>query len=358
MSNILGAVAATVVTVGVTNVIQSRRAYNTAQHWNSPLSRLGRSAILTGYTTNAINRTFTAINDVAAPDWITLPSPSALGGIERFTVISGEHLAMVETALGEDYIGAVRRVDEHAWKLSQQVDGTPVHRIVCRADTTDELRELPGPSGTPVTVTALPWLGGLLRRSLDRHTQPQPVDPHFRQLLSTTERIVVEHGNTYVRLTRELVQPTTAGYAAHPWWIVKDLYLDDGIPGTPRPGTRWPDRRLRRALSRQRHSADRHRRQRLHLATARLPAHLRRHPSHRHQRPHRTPVRTGPRRGAVPDRLPTDRVADFIRTTTVRGLQQHEVSMLYTPLPGWHRRPEPVGDGVSISNRMPQPTAP
>jgi len=226
MAHLIRALAYGAVEGSVQNHLAQRRAVEQQARWHSPLSRLGRCGIFSIRAENAVVGVLNAVADASQNRWRVASDVRYLdnrGGADELLVFGNGRMVVVRAVMGTDYSAAVARVDYGAQAVcAVGMPEADVSRIVCRADTTDEPRPLPGPSGSEVMVTGLPWLSGLLRRELDRVAGAASEVP---------EALQEPFSRAWWRLDQKwtLSQQSLRCLAAQSWWVAKDLYLDDGI---------------------------------------------------------------------------------------------------------------------------------
>jgi hypothetical protein len=222
VAHIFGALIGTAVGTVVANEVHKGRERAALARRLSPHGRLGLSGI-------ASLRYYHAAEDVydmtcEAGDWFVLRG-ARLGRHEMpFVVISDDWAVVVNPMIGADHVGGVRAADEAAAVLTAWTapDPLPVTSILCRADTEDEPRDVPGPSGGTVTITGLPWLTGVLRQrigAVDRRTPgPESLDEPFTSGSWRSSRRYALYWAAVGRLP------------ARDWWVVPRLMLDDAYP--------------------------------------------------------------------------------------------------------------------------------
>jgi hypothetical protein len=205
-----------------------------------------------------------------------------------------------------------------------------VHTFVCRADSSDEPREVPGPSGSPVTVAGLPWLDGCLRRRLGYSPLATRAPDEVRPLVEAAQWRTGEQSDLAGAALRWL--------PPQQWWIIQDLYLDDGHPSTVDLVVAGPSGVFAIDFSM---TCDDESIARVSLHASRLRAYL----------PHvevlpmivsesAAATRSGPKDRAgypIPCVKPGQALA-FIRNIRRRGPMPYEIATLNAPNPGWGRQ--------------------
>ncbi len=329
----------TAITTGIHN---SRERAATA-HWYSPLSRLGRCGIFSLRAWEARDLVLRAVSD-AGLDTCQVAYDLRLPGtnIGQILAAGPQGVAVVESLIGDDHITAVRRAGDASLALSTLAgEDFPVYAFVCRAELEEEPRQLPGPSGNPVTVTGLPWLSGLLRRQLAYSTVDRPL-PDRLDLPLVAAQWRADHQRLLASRAVRQLPPQW-------WWLIEDLYLDDRNPGTADLVVAGPGGVFVIDFSM---TGDDDAVARVCLQAGRLRGYL----------PHVdvlpmivsesvTTTRYGPNDPAgypVAWLNPSHALA-FIEGTRRRGLATHEIGILNTPAPGWIRRVtvEPSGEIVT-----------
>jgi len=331
----LGSILAT----AAANQARNSRARAEAAQWHSPLGQLGRCGILSLRIRKALDDTLHQAYEAALPDGLVgndvrLP----WGGALPIVVAVGGRAAVVEPVIGPDVVAAVQRADEASTALAALTSpGYVSATLVCRADTEEEPRALPGPSGRSVTVTGLSWLSGLLRQRLsDAGTTELPAA--LAEPFAAAEWRARHQWNLSRAAARALPSPW--------WWFIRDLYLDDG--GEPidlalaGPGgvfaVKFSMSGTGDCLARVSGQCERLRRYLFRsdvvpvVATATAPA-----------------VRFGPSdaAGNPVAWLDPQHLLGFLSSVRRRGVVPQDVAMLNAPAHGWYRRLEAGPDGAA-----------
>jgi hypothetical protein len=200
-----------------------RRAIARRAH---PLTRLGIAGILSTrveWAAKDVREVLLAVQEVdwALSEGIRLPNGASAGvAVARLR----NRALVIELSLDGYAPGDVARADSAAWTVSA-LDGhrLSVAPILCVIGAQPEVepRNLPGPSGNPVTVAGPSWLRGVLRQCVGapRALPGAPPEGLIKAMAVANDGHVMRNGQ-YCDLLQAL-NPAC-------WWIVERLFLDDG----------------------------------------------------------------------------------------------------------------------------------
>lgn len=347
MAYLMGA-ALGIATGAIIDTVQQRnvqqRVLQQQTHWRSPLSRLGRCGIFSLRVTDAVGEVVSKIAEADTGEWSyanDVRCDGSQAGVDQLVIYVDGRAAVIQAILHADYPAAVRLADLGVQAVSLAAGRRlPVSAYVCRVDAADEPRTLPGPSGSEVTVTGLPWLSGLLRRRLV--SDPDDADgviDHDGGAPSGL-RLALVDASWRAKQKAMLVEQSLRALPAHLWWSAVNLYLDDQMTDSvdfvlAGPGGVFVIEFARTARMEDAFRAVRQsQRLRQYLPySAIVPMVVCEQVTNVADWPARVDVSAHP----VPALQP-DHMVDYLLRATARGIGPHELATLNAPWPGWYRQ--------------------
>jgi hypothetical protein len=270
---------------------------------------------------------------------------SAFGPADNVMVL-GDHVLMVQSQVEDRSLrlpDLVARVDGLAAAVAQLADkGSRLTAVVCLTDSSEEPRELPGPSGGAVTVTGLDWLAGIARRAV------LPGQRVLDELESRDDGQSLRDDLVWSRLEKQLANAVRTSVDLHAvdssllpvpgWWVIRRLQLDDGndepielaAVGPTGAFVLQPDRGVRDAAQERAVRGAR----RLHQYlpwTSCVPVVIDRDAT---EEGSAFSGSAGPGAGWI---LRPDRAAEALRRSPTTGVDVRTIAWLNAPIDGWRR---------------------
>lgn len=244
MSNHLAGTVGAIAGRLIANEIDKSRQRAATAHWHSPLSRLGRSGILSLRMNLAVDKVREAVEEAASPSWHTISGPRLTAGDTwQLVIVAPGGAAVIEVDVEEDCAAPVRLADAGRRALADRVGpGRPVYPFVCLTNSTSEPRRLPAPSGTAVAVAGLPWLAGLLRTQLGRGASRGTAAPgssgqrrhfasgRFHGARATGLDPELAAAQWRADTVDSLASAVLRGFYPPGSWVIPNLLPDDRIP--------------------------------------------------------------------------------------------------------------------------------